>query len=56
MGECRSDTRGDRKSWTVSLSHAVTSLAKEVGGDRSEVTKVESGMWRIRGVSSSNDA
>ena len=52
MGECRSDTRGDRKSWTVSLSHAVTSLANEVGGDRSEVTKAESGTWRIRGVSS----
>ena len=51
-GKCRSDTKGDRKSWTVSLSHAVTSLAKEVGGDRSKVTRVESGMWIIRGVSS----
>ena len=41
-GECRSDTRGDKKSWTVSLSQSVTSLAKEVGGERSEVTRAES--------------
>ena len=51
-GECRSDTRGDKKSWTVSLSHAVTSLAKEVGGERSEVTRAESGICMMRGVSS----
>ena len=47
-GECRSDPRGDRKSWTVSSSHAVTSLVKEVGGERSEVTRAESGICIIR--------
>ena len=39
---------GDKKSWTVSLSHAVTSLAKEVGGERSEVSRAESGICIIR--------
>ena len=49
--ECWIDTSGERRRWTWAWSHSVTSLEKVAGGDRSDLTKAGSGIWRTRGVS-----